>query len=482
MKFKGILVVLCLFVLMIGHQAVGQEQPDPLAIRGVFADALDNQDVEGIVSAFTDDGVFDFVVQPVPLLEGKEMIRAFFADHFAGNPDSHTTEGLALTDGNIVVVNHDIVGTNTGESSLPATGNPWVMPHVDIYEFEGDKIKRLTTYTDYTGVLIQLGYAPAPAMPELVPSFTLPDPEPTGLAPLAAAVESFARWNSRDLAHDAKMFHPDAEFFLAPAGVPLTKEAYTAMNELYLGAFGDRQAEVLRMVDLGDGWVLSEVVFVGTHTGEYFGVPASGYPFSLRGAVLQRFDADGLLTNHNAYYDNLILMDQITTAPWPLDGIWVSTVPTPMGNLTLTTMYVAQDAAKTRYSGSLDEINQMPLLADIYPEAEPISQWAGGQANMIGRNKYEATYLGYSRKTVETELGMMNEIVGLFTIKANFELLDPDTLQGHGTGSYYLAEQDADRNGFPDEGQEPVACIPWGWTGKRLTQLPGCTPPPMPGQ
>lgn len=79
-------------------------------------------------------------------------------------------------------------------------------------------------------------------------------------------------------------------------------------------------------------------------------------------------------------------------------------------------------------------------------------------------------------------VGKMSEIVSVFTIKGYFELLDPDTLQGQGTGSYYLPEQDADRNGFPDEGQEPVACIPWTWTGKRLTQLPGCTAPPMPGQ
>ena len=75
------------------------------------------------------------------------------------------------------------------------------------------------------------------------------------------------------------------------------------------------------------------------------------------------------------------------------------------------------------------------MTSGVRSVTRPISQWAGGQADMVGRNKYEATYLGYSRKTVDTEMGQMTELVGLFTIKAHFELLDPDTLQGHGTGS-----------------------------------------------
>jgi len=350
------------------------------------------------------------------------------------------------------------------------------MPHVDIYEVEGDKIKRLTTYTDYTGILIQLGMAPAPEMPELVPSFVLPDAEATGLAPLAAAAEAFGRWNSQDLAHYAKIFHPDAEFYLAPAGVPLTKEANIAMDELYLQSFGDRKAEVLRMVDLGDGWVISEVVFEGSHTGEYFGVPASGYPFSLRGAVLQRFDSDGLLTNHYAYYDNLILMDQITTAPWALDGIWLTTYPMGAGNLISTTVYTAQDAAKTRYSGTLEFLNSFGPNG-LFPDSDPsLTVYAGGEAVMVGRNKYDATYLGYYRK-YDAGTGVM-EVLGINTVDAHFELLGPDQLQGQGFSSYYLAEQDADQDGFPDEDQEPIFCSPVRWTGKRLTPLPGCTPPP----
>jgi ketosteroid isomerase-like protein len=461
--------------------AIGQETPDIVAIRGGFAQALEDHDLDAIVSYLADESVFDFAVQGAPPMDSKEMIWGFFADQFSGSPDWHTSEGQVLTNGEIVVVEHAALGTNTGESSTgPATNNPWALPHLDIYEFEGEKIKRLTSYADYAGVLMQLGLLPAGEMPELVPSFTLPDPEPTGLSPVEADIEEMVRYNSEDAVQYAKMFRADAQIFPSPLGMIIDRDAWIAMYEMTNGGFSDGITEVVRRIDLGDGWILAEIRMRSRHTGTYLGVPGSGNLIDMRGAYLTHFDADGLITHHNIYWDNLTLITQMTTPPFPLDGIWISTVPTPLGNLILTTTYVAQDAAKTRYSGSVDEINPMPLLADIYPDADPPAKWAGAQAEMVARNKYEATLLGYETRTVETDIGKTVEFVGLFTIKAYFELLGPDQLAGYGTGSYYLASQDADQDGFPDEGEEPVACVPWEWVGKRLTALPGCVL--VPGQ
>jgi hypothetical protein len=72
------------------------------------------------------------------------------------------------------------------------------------------------------------------------------------------------------------------------------------------------------------------------------------------------------------------------------------------------------------------------------------------------------------------------EIVGIWIAHANFELIGPDQLQGHGTASYYTGAQDGDQDGFPDDGQEPIACAPWQWSGRRITAVPACTPAPMP--
>jgi predicted ester cyclase len=475
MKCKRILIVLCLFTLIITCSAVGQEGPDLLAIRGAFADALDSHDLDAIVSYFSEDGVQEVVVLPVPLLDSKEKIWGFYADQFSGSPDWHTSEGRVLTDGNIVVVDHAALGTNTGPSAgLPITGNPWTFPHLDIYEFEGDKINRLTTYADYASVLVQLGLAPMPEMPSLVPSVSVPDPEATGLSPMEANAELISRWNSHDPALLAKMIHGDSQIFAGPLGAYLDRIAMVAMNELYFMAFPEARLEVVRTVDLGDGWILTELLSQGPHLGPFMGVPASGYLLDIRMAWLTHYDADGLATEQSYYFDNMTLMDQMTTASYPLDGIWITSSPTPLGNWISTTTYVAQDAAKTRYSGTLEFINGFPLFAELYPDADPSLVFsAGGQAVMVGRNKYEATYLTYDRK-FDPSTGIM-EIVGIDTLSASFEVVGPDQIKGSGMASYYMAAQDADQDGSPVEGQEPVACFPWEWTSKRLTAMPGCT-------
>ena len=114
-----------------------------------------------------------------------------------------------------------------------------------------------------------------------------------------------------------------------------------------------------------------------------------------------------------------------------------------------------------------------------FPDSDPaLEKSAGGEAVKVGRHQYNATFLGYFRK-LDIGAGAL-EIDGIWTADANFELLGPDQLQGYGTASYYLSAQDADQDGFPDEGEEPIACFPWAWTGKRLTAMPGCTPAPMP--
>jgi len=69
--------------------------------------------------------------------------------------------------------------------------------------------------------------------------------------------------------------------------------------------FPDLSMEAVRTIDMGDGWVLNEVVWKGTHTGLYFDILATGRPAEVRGGTLTRYDADGLITNLNIYFDNL---------------------------------------------------------------------------------------------------------------------------------------------------------------------------------
>ena len=160
---------------------------------------------------------------------------------------------------------------------------------------------------------------------------------------------------------------------------------------------------------------------------------------------------------------------------WSPEGAWITTVPTPLGNMIVKSTLMAQDDAKTRFTGEFEQISGYPLLIDVYPDLEE-TEYGGGLAQKIGLNKYEITFLQYFTKTSGPGL---KEIVGIGIVNGAFELVGPDLSQGQGTGAYYMAAQDADQDGFPDEGQEPVVCVPWAWTSKRLTMMAGCIPTPL---
>jgi predicted ester cyclase/ketosteroid isomerase-like protein len=443
---------------------------DLLAIQAASFEAMNAHDVNTLASYWTDDFFYDLVTWPAPV--SKENMKTTSTNMFAYYPDFRMAEIRTLAGRNVVVGESVTLRTN------PTLGIEIASPHLSIYDFEGDKIKRETVYKDNLSDNVQTGKMPAPVMPELVPSFTLPDAEPTGLSPMEANTEHVSRWNSHDAALVAKIYHADVQVYVGPLGTDVDRAALTAINEMYYAAFPDVELEVVRAIELLDGWVVTELISRATNLGPFMDIPAQGYPIEIKVVWLMRYNADGLVIEGSFYFDNMTLLNQITIAPWPLDGIWITSSPTPLGNWISKTVYVSQNGAKTQYSGTLEFVNAFPLFMDLYPDTDPsLTLSAGGQAVMVGRNKYEATYLQYDRK-YDASTGIM-EIVGIDTLKAYFEVVGPDQIQGHGTASYYIAAQDADQDGFPDEGEEPVACFPWEWTSKRLTALPGCTPAPI---
>lgn len=470
-KSITIYVLIVLVTLAVFTPAFAETPAELIALHDAQITALNAHDIDTMMSYFADDSIYFLVSQPPPI--PKSYLRMAYESRFQARPDFRMTEGRTFAVDNIVVEEAQTLYTDS------ESGAEVVIPHLSIFEFEGDKIKKVTTYNDRFSGMIATGMIPAPDMPNLVPSTEVPDPEASGLSPMEANTDLVNRWNSQDAASVAKMDHTDFMIYAGPLNANLDRSAMMALNELYYTAFPDVQIEIARVIDLGNGWVLTELISKGTHEGEFMGVAGSGYLTGLRLVWLTRFDADGLVIEQSFYYDNLTLLNQMTSPPYSLDGIWITSFPTPLGNLIASTLYTAQDDAKTRYSGSLELINPKSLLSAIYPDADPSKEvWAGGHVEMVGRDSYEGTYLGYIRKTLESDTVEGIEIIGLVTVNVHFEVIGPDFLYGQGTESCYLASQDVDKDGFPDEGEEPVACVPWGWTSKRLTFMQGCVPTP----
>ena len=296
-----------------GHAQVNSQSPRPASEQELLAvdlarrKTVNTHNIDDILSYFTDDGVLDFVPAPSPM--GMEQIGPFFEDLFRGFPDWRQEPGNVLVSDNIVVGEIRAFETLLGEwQGIPPTGKAAVVPFLDICDFEGDRLKRSVTYSDMVTTLIQLGAMPAPDPVELVPSFTLPDPEPTGLSPLEANDELLARWNAHDAARWAQIIHSDADIFYAAIGTPMSRDAAVALQEVFFRGFSDVRGEIVRMVDMGDGWVLVEAVFGGTQDGPYLGIPATGRYADVSVVWMARSDADGMMTYFHCYFDNSALL------------------------------------------------------------------------------------------------------------------------------------------------------------------------------
>jgi steroid delta-isomerase-like uncharacterized protein len=320
-KIKSILVACIILVIISGvfQIATAATEEDMRAAMQGLIDGLNAHDTDQMSLHWTDDIVYDFVPQPPPL-NGKQEAAAFFEALFRGIPDFHGVQTRILVSDNIMVTEAAVTGTHSGElSGIPATGSSLQLLALHIWEFEEDKIKQATEYLDMASMLMQMGLMPAPDLDPalLVPSFPLPDAEPTGLTPLEAFQELLARWNAQDLPGFAKMIHPDAEIFDTGLGIPVNRDAYVAAQEMNFQGFSDMHGEIVRVIDMGDGWISREVLFTGTHDGPFMGIPATGRTCTLRSAGLLRFDADGLVTDFSLYYDNLTMLAQLGLFPPP---------------------------------------------------------------------------------------------------------------------------------------------------------------------
>jgi steroid delta-isomerase-like uncharacterized protein len=65
-----------------------------------------------------------------------------------------------------------------------------------------------------------------------------------------------------------------------------------------------------------EGNMIAETRYVGTHTGNFFGVPATGRNLDLRLAVVIRFQ-DGLMLGERFYYDLASLLSQLGVTHLP---------------------------------------------------------------------------------------------------------------------------------------------------------------------
>jgi uncharacterized protein len=107
-------------------------------------------------------------------------------------------------------------------------------------------------------------------------------------------------------------YHEDARLITGPVtlvGIDSIKAYYNN----YLTGFSNGRLTINEIIGQGDRLVMYWT-FKGNHSGEFFGVPATGKDINLQGVTLIRM-RDGKIAEEQDFVDNLDLMDQMGLIP-----------------------------------------------------------------------------------------------------------------------------------------------------------------------
>lgn len=132
-----------------------------------FLAGWNSHDPDQLLSLATDDVTWVDPVIPGGVADGKAAVSAWLISAWTAFPDltfEFVGEPFVSIDGTRVAAAWIGRATFTGphRSGIEPTGAPIEMTGIDVYEFEGDLVRRVVTETDTMPLLVQIGAVPAP--------------------------------------------------------------------------------------------------------------------------------------------------------------------------------------------------------------------------------------------------------------------------------------------------------------------------------
>jgi len=182
-------------------------------------------------------------------------------------------------------------------------------------------------------------------------------------------------------------------------------------------------------------------------------------------------------------------------AAWPLEpyqmysptGTWTVTSPQFAPGLFGIASYGAEDPMSGRVSGIVQVPGYDPNLGGLAPDGESISPQYVTFVR-TANDTFQKTGVFYIVRSAKPHV-----VAWILVLNLAASFTDPDTYEWDGTLSIYssvehpghmfgdLPDQDQDNDGLPDEGQQPILCMPMNGICHRIGLLPPCEPTPMPG-
>lgn len=160
-----------------------------------------------------------------------------------------------------------------------------------------------------------------------------------------------------------------------------------------------------------------------------------------------------------------------------MEGTWITVAATPMGNLLFTQTVSPLDLTQTRFSSTMQPVNENPTHFGLFPQADRATNWVGHvvQGDVQG---YEGTFVSYLTQMVAQSKDdpPLSKTIAILLLTTTLEFTGPNAWAGEATIAAYRADQDTDQDGLPDDGQSPVDCSTFTCTAKRLGLMPPCEP------
>ena len=481
MKRYVTVVFVCLVVCVILPPAMADTEANKESCRRVIQEAWSQGQLDVVDEVIAPEYVYH---EPaLGDITGPEGLKQAILTYRTAYPDLTFTIDDIIAEGDLVSVRWTCAGTQKGElMGIPATGLETTATGINVVRFADDKAVEEWGSWDVMGLMQQLGVVtPARPGPEdylwTAPSDITGEPGDPALNKLLVLRYVAQFWNGKDIAGLEETHHSEAIGHNPSIPGLSTYDSYKQACLAYLIAFPDFHVTVDAIFAEADKVVVRWTA-TGTQQGELLGIPASGKAVTFTGMTMYRMADDKIAETWWAY-DALGVVQTITSGPeYSPDGTWVVTVPTEVGNITFLHTVSPQEKPDGPFAGFMVAINENPTFFGIFPEADGESAWLTTTI-WTGRNKVESTMLTYGTQKGE---GLLTETVYIAIARTEWTLTGPNTNEGTAVVSLYTAEQDADGNGLPDIGAEPVACLQFAFTSKRLNMMPGCVPTPMPEQ
>lgn len=119
-------------------------------------EAFNDQDVDGFVAEFAENGTFFDPLQDSELT--KSELRDYTADVFEAFPDVHAEEERIVTTEDTTAIEWTIHGTHEGQfGDIPPTGETVALPGVSLIAVSEDGIRSWRDYFDQQTFTEQLG-------------------------------------------------------------------------------------------------------------------------------------------------------------------------------------------------------------------------------------------------------------------------------------------------------------------------------------